>query len=69
MRNEMRMIEVGLLDSRREPDHRETLIQQCFRDVRSKTAVGPGDKSDFFEHVLGSPTEFQTRVRAIEIIA
>ena len=63
------MIEVGVLNSRREPDHGETRIQQRFRDVGSKAAVGSGDQSDFFEHVLGSPTEFQTRVRAIEIIA
>jgi hypothetical protein len=49
------MIEVGLLNSRREPDQGETRIQQRFPDVGSKAAVGSGDPSDFFEPVLGCP--------------
>ena len=44
---EVRVLEVGLLDFRRESNNGETGVQQGFGDVRSEAAVGSGDEGSF----------------------
>src|ERR1700722_12315725 len=49
-RSEIRVIEVGLLDLRREPDHGEAGVQQGSCNVGSEAAMGSGDESNWFGH-------------------
>ena len=53
-RDEICVVEVGLLDSRCDSGDRETGIQQGFRDVSAEAAVGSGDEGDLSGHKHGS---------------
>ena len=49
-RRELCVVEVGLLDFRRETDDGETGVQHGFGDVRSEAAGGAGDEGYFLRH-------------------